>query len=63
MKNLALVLAIIFIILAVTVALGLSSAAPILGMNGEHHTKHAVLYAVLAVLSLVWYRFQSNAKA
>jgi hypothetical protein len=61
MKILAIVLALFFIVLAVTAAFGLCSYVPAIGLDGTHHTKHAILYAILGVLSLVWYRFQNNA--
>lgn len=63
MKGLAVLLAVVFIICgiisivhpfppsAVTHALGFS--------NDKSHAKHPFLYFVLAVLSLIWLRFQS----
>ncbi len=66
MKALAAVLVLLFVVLAavaiahplepssITRALGFSSDKP--------HTKHAILYFVLALLALVWIRFQSNAE-
>jgi hypothetical protein len=63
MKGLALVLVIVFVLCAilsvlhpmapntVTSALGFSSDKP--------HVKHPVLYLVLAVLALIWLRFQA----
>ncbi len=59
MKVLAIVLAVVFIVLCILTATGAMSFAPALGVDGTHHTKHAVLYAVLALLSLVWFRFAS----
>ena len=61
MKILALVLAVVFIVFAITAATGICNAVPALGFDGTHHIKHAILYAVLAVLSAMWYRFQANA--
>jgi len=61
MKILALVLAVVFILFAVTAATGICSAVPALGFDGSHHIKHAIVYAILAVLSALWYRFQANA--
>jgi hypothetical protein len=58
MKALAIVLAIIFIVLAILTFTGVAHFAPFLGLDGTHHTKHAVLYLVLALLSLIWLRFQ-----
>lgn len=61
MKILALILGIVFIVFAITAATGICKYAPALGFDGQHHLKHAILYAVLAVLALFWYRFQANA--
>ncbi len=60
MKMLALILGIVFIILAILTATGAASFLPILGLNGHPHVKHTILYAVLAILSFIWMRFQSN---
>jgi hypothetical protein len=54
MKALALVLAVAFVVLAVLYFTG-NAPYP----HGVH-VKHAVLMLVLAVASLVWFRFQSN---
>ena len=57
MKGLALVLAVAFFILAVlywTGALQIAVRDP----GGPHH-KHAILFAGLGILSLIWFRFQS----
>jgi Zn-dependent protease len=61
MKILALVLIVVFVLFAVTAATGICNAVPLLGFDGTHHIKHAILYAVLAILAAVWYRFQANA--
>lgn len=65
MKPLAAVLVVLFIVLA---ALALahpfepSSLTKAIGFsNDKPHTKHAIAYFVLALLALVWIRFQSNA--
>ena len=58
MKAVAVVLAILFVVLAIlagTGAVDLHSRA--LGLDGTHHAKHTVGYLVLAVLCLVWMRF------
>ena len=60
MKALALLLCLVFVVLAVLTATGVTSFAPAIGLNGHAHVKHTILYGVLAVLSLVWYRFQGN---
>jgi hypothetical protein len=61
MKNLALVLAIVFIILAILTATGIASFLPAIGLDGHHHAKHTILYFVLAVLCFIWMRFASSA--
>ncbi len=62
MKNLAIVLAFVFIALSICVYLGVWNGLPAIGLDGTHHVKHAILYAILAILSLLWFRFQTNAK-
>jgi ABC-type transport system involved in multi-copper enzyme maturation permease subunit len=57
MKALALVLAVVFFIVAIlywTGALQFATSHP-----GPHPT-HAILFAALALLSLVWMRFQGS---
>jgi hypothetical protein len=54
MKPLSLVLAVVFVIVAVMYFFGIVL---------QHHVKHGVLALVLAVLCLVWYRFQSASPA
>lgn len=67
MKGLAVILAVVFVLCAllsiahplpsnaVTDALGFSTA--------KAHVKHPVFYFVLALLSLIWLRFQTAAPA
>jgi hypothetical protein len=62
MKALAIFLALVFVVLCILAATGLMAFAPPLGIDGTHHMKHAVFYAVLALLCLVWARF-ANASA
>ena len=57
MKAFAVVLAIVFFVIALLYLLGL------LQLGTSHpgrHVSHAVLFAVLGVLSLVWMRFQTG---
>ena len=65
MKPLAGILVVVFVILAalaIAHPLEPSSITKALGFaNDKPHTKHAIAYFVLALLSLVWIRFQSNA--
>lgn len=70
MKYLALILAIVFAVLAILAATGFASAVPLLGarfadmlgVDGDHHVKHTIVYAVLALLCLVWMRFSRSAR-
>lgn len=61
MKVLAVVLGIIFVILAILTATGAASFAPVIGLNGHHHTKHTILYAVIAILCFIWARMSTEA--
>jgi hypothetical protein len=61
MKALAVVLGIIFVILAILAATGIAHFAPALGLDGRHHTKHTVLYAVIAILCFIWARMSTEA--
>ena len=55
MKPLSLILAVLFVVVAILYWIGV----PPLG----HHVKHGIVCIVLALLCLVWYRFQSAAPA
>ena len=62
MKALAIVLAVAFLILAACTFTGAVHGGPrALGLDGLPHAKHGVLYVILAVLALIWLRFQSAA--
>ncbi|MFN2528715.1 MAG: hypothetical protein ABR584_08350 [Candidatus Baltobacteraceae bacterium] len=61
MKILAIVLALVFLALAVMTYMGSSNMFPAIGLNGAHHTKHAIVYLILAVLCLVWMRMAGGA--
>ena len=56
MKTLALVLAIIFFILAILCFTGMASFLPAIGLDGTHHTKHAIAYLIVAILCVLWMR-------
>jgi hypothetical protein len=60
LKAIALALAVVFFIVAILYGTGILQI-------GAHepgpHLKHAVLFAILGVLSLVWMRFQANSSA
>lgn len=63
MKVLAAILALVFIVLAVLTATGaVNLHSHAIGLNGQRHLKHTILYALLAILSLVWMRFAANAE-
>jgi len=65
MKALAVVLVVVFVLmaaLALAHPLEPSSLTKAIGFSSDKpHTKHAIAYFVLALLSLVWIRFQTNA--
>jgi hypothetical protein len=67
MKALAIVLAVVFVlcgILSILHPLDPSAATRALGFSSDKvHAKHPFLYFSLAVLSLIWLRFQSAAPA
>ncbi|MBV8750319.1 MAG: hypothetical protein JO103_11460 [Candidatus Eremiobacteraeota bacterium] len=52
MKSIPLLLAVVFVIIAILYWTGHFIPAGV-------HTKHGIVAAVLALLCLVWYRFQS----
>ncbi|GAC1389089.1 MAG: hypothetical protein NVSMB31_04440 [Vulcanimicrobiaceae bacterium] len=60
MKMLALVLAIVFLILAVLTFTGATNILPVLGLDGTHHTKHGIGYIILAILCFMWMRMSSG---
>ncbi len=61
MKILAIVLAVVFVVLGVMAWTGSSNMLPAIGLDGTHHTKHAIGYFVLAILCLVWMRMSGGA--
>jgi hypothetical protein len=63
MKLLAVVLGVIFIILAILTWTGSTHFLPALGLDGKHHTKHTILYAVVALLCFIWARMSSDTPA
>ena len=60
MKAIAAVLGIIFIVLAILAWTGAVRFAPVLGLDGHHHTKHGIVYIILAVLCFVWARMSTD---
>ena len=67
MKALAIVLAVVFVacaVLSIMHPLEPSSMTHALGFsNDKAHAKHPFLYFILAVLALIWLRFQSASPA
>ncbi len=60
MKVLAVALGIIFVILAILTATGVAHFAPAIGLNGVRHTKHTILFAVIALLCFIWARMSTE---
>ncbi len=63
MKILAVVLGVIFVILAILTATGIAHFAPAIGLNGARHLKHTILFAVIAILCFVWARMSTESAA
>ncbi|HUN29835.1 MAG TPA: hypothetical protein VMV65_08495 [Alphaproteobacteria bacterium] len=61
MKPLALLLALVFFVLGALYGLGSINFLTKSGTEHAHHVSHLVVCWVLALLALVWYRFQSSA--
>jgi len=59
-KALALVLAVVFFIIAILYAAGVLQIG---SHHGGRHISHAVLFAVLGVLCLIWMRFQTSGRS
>jgi hypothetical protein len=59
-KTLALALAVIFFILGILYGLGTINVFTKSGTEHAHHVSHLVVCWVLALLSMIWYRFQSS---
>lgn len=60
MKPLALLLALVSFVLGILYGLGTINIFTKSGTEHTHHITHLVLCWILALLSLIWYRFQSN---
>ncbi len=63
MKPLALILAVVFFVVGLLYGLGKIEFLTKSGAAHAHHMSHLVLFWVLALLSLIWYRFQSSPRA
>lgn len=59
MKTIALVLAVVFFILGILYGLGKINFLTESGGGHTHHITHLVLLWILALLCLIWARFQS----
>jgi hypothetical protein len=62
-KMLALLLAVVFFVLGILYGLGTINVFTKSGTEHAHHISHLVLCWILALLALIWYRFQSSAQA
>ncbi len=60
MKPLALLLALVFFVLGVLYGLGKINVLTKSGTEHSHHVSHLVVCWVIALLALIWYRFQSG---
>jgi uncharacterized membrane protein YuzA (DUF378 family) len=60
MKVLAVVLGIIFILGAICTATGILHFSHALGFDGQRHTKHTILYAVIGILCFLWARMSTG---
>jgi len=60
MKALALLLAIAFLIIGVLYGMGTINFFTKSGAEHAHHMSHLIISWVLALLCLIWYRFQSS---
>ena len=63
MKPLALVLALVFFVVGLLYGMGTINFLTKSGAEHSHHMSHLVLAWVIALLCLIWYRFQSSPRA
>jgi len=56
LRVLAIVLLVVFVVAAVLAFTGAAHFSHILGFDGQRHLKHGIVYAILAVLCLLWVR-------
>lgn len=60
MKALALILAAAFFIVGLLYGMGMINILTKSGEAHAHHVTHLVVFWVLALLSLIWFRFQTS---
>ncbi len=60
MKGLAIVLAIAFFVIGLLYGLGTINFLTKSGAEHTHHISHLVISWVIALLCMIWYRFQSS---
>jgi hypothetical protein len=60
MKPLALVLAVVFFVVGLLYGLGMINFFTKSGSEHSHHITHLVACWVIALLCLIWFRFQSS---
>jgi hypothetical protein len=63
MKALAIVLAVFFFVVGLLYGLGTINLFTKSGEAHAHHISHLVLSWVIALLCLIWFRFQSSPQA
>jgi hypothetical protein len=61
-KALALLLAVVFFVLGILYGLGTINVLTKSGTTHAHHISHLVVCWVIALLALIWFRFQSGAQ-
>jgi len=60
MKAIALVLAIVFFVLGLLYGMGTINFLTKSGEAHAHHVSHLVICWVIALLCMIWYRFQTS---
>ena len=63
MKSIAIILAVVFFVVGLLYGLGTINFLTKSGEAHAHHVTHLVACWVLALLCLIWYRFQGSSRA